>query len=300
VSPYATVSPASGAAQNFSGPVSYTVTAQDKTTAVYTVTVTVTPNHENAITGFTINGTPGTIDQATKTIAFTFPYGTDVSGLAPLITVSPDAAVSPASGAAQNFSGPVSYTVTAQDKTTAVYTVTVTVTPNHENAITGFSVNGTEGTIDEAAKTVVLNLPYGANVSSLAPVITVSPDATVSPASGAAQNFSGPVIYTVTAQNGDTQDYAVTVYVAGGADTGVVPPPAFPADIGITQSGNTLSASSGFTDYQWYVDDIPRAAGADGTTLTLTPAVYGAGKHRVRVIAYQAGVPYSAELLITL
>jgi hypothetical protein len=54
-------------------------------------------------------------------------YGTNVTSLSPTITVSPFAGIVPASGVSQNFSAPVQYTVTAQDGTQKVWTVTVTI-----------------------------------------------------------------------------------------------------------------------------------------------------------------------------
>jgi hypothetical protein len=61
-----------------------------------------------------------------NTIEVTVPFGTVVTALTPTIVHS-GASISPASGAAQNFTSPVVYTVTAQDGTTKAYTVTVTV-----------------------------------------------------------------------------------------------------------------------------------------------------------------------------
>ncbi len=60
-------------------------------------------------------------------IAATLPFDTDVTALAPTIAISAEATVSPASGAAQDFSAPVTYTVTAEDESTQAYTVTVTL-----------------------------------------------------------------------------------------------------------------------------------------------------------------------------
>lgn len=90
-----------------------------------------------AIIGFELNGiTPavtGTVDESTKTIALTVPYGTDVAALAPTITHT-GASVSPASDAAQDFTNPVTYTVTAADDSMQQYTVTVTAAaPDTDN-----------------------------------------------------------------------------------------------------------------------------------------------------------------------
>ncbi len=66
------------------------------------------------------------INEGAKTIALTVPFGTDVTALVPTI-VHTGVSVSPASGAAQDFTSPVTYTVTAEDTSTQVYLVTVTV-----------------------------------------------------------------------------------------------------------------------------------------------------------------------------
>jgi len=76
------------------------------------------------VTAFSLGGVVGTIDEVGKTITITMPYGTDVTALTPLITVT-GASVNPASGDPQDFSAPVDYTVTADDGSTEVYTVTV-------------------------------------------------------------------------------------------------------------------------------------------------------------------------------
>jgi hypothetical protein len=68
----------------------------------------------------------GVVDEAGKTVAITVPFGTDVTGLVPTITISPDASISPNTGVAEDFSEPVTYTVTAEDLTPEEYVVTVT------------------------------------------------------------------------------------------------------------------------------------------------------------------------------
>ncbi|MFA7216026.1 MAG: InlB B-repeat-containing protein, partial [Bacillota bacterium] len=71
----------------------------------------------------------GTVDSTADTVAISTPAGTDVTGLTPAIVLTDsNASVSPSSGTAQDFSSPVTYTVTAEDGTTTrTYTVTVTV-----------------------------------------------------------------------------------------------------------------------------------------------------------------------------
>lgn len=68
-------------------------------------------------------------------------------------------------------------------------------------------------TIDAAAKTVIATLPAGTDATKLVPTITVSDKAAISPASNVAQDFSKPVTYTVTAEDGSTQGYIVNIKV---------------------------------------------------------------------------------------
>jgi len=70
------------------------------------------------------------------------------------------------------------------------------------------------GTIDETSHTITLNVPYNTDVKNLPTSMVISPAATVSPASGAPQDFENPVTYTVTAEDGSVQDYKVQVVVA--------------------------------------------------------------------------------------
>src|SRR5664280_1177929 len=87
------------------------------------------PTALKAITSFQFAGlTPavvGSINEVTKTIALTVPYGTVVTALVPTIAVSALAAVGPFSGVTADFTLPVTYTVLAEDSSTQAYVVTV-------------------------------------------------------------------------------------------------------------------------------------------------------------------------------
>ena len=68
--------------------------------------------------------------------------------------------------------------------------------------------------INESDSTISATVPYGTSITELTPSITVSPSAVVSPGSGVAKNFSSPVVYTVTAQDGSSRTYTVSIQVA--------------------------------------------------------------------------------------
>ena len=81
--------------------------------------------------------------------------------------------------------------------------------------IGAFVVNGVSGTVDNTTGTITVTLPNGTDLTSLAPVITISGAKSISPASGATVDLSSPVTYTLTLEDGTTKTYTVRAYVEG-------------------------------------------------------------------------------------
>lgn len=152
-----------------------------------------------------------------KTITVTIPYATDWNTLKSSYTISYDATIAMLNGEGFEHSEttPIQYTVTAENgKDQRTYSVIVKkVPPATGNEIESFYCGSLEGTIDNDAKTITLELPEG-STKRFAPQITISEFAVVEPASGVLQDFTEPVPYTVTAQNGDTRTYKVIVTVS--------------------------------------------------------------------------------------
>jgi len=67
------------------------------------------------------------------------------------------------------------------------------------------------GTINEENRTVEFILPFGSDITAVIPQITISEDATLLPESGVVQDFTNPVIYTVTAADGSESRYTITI-----------------------------------------------------------------------------------------
>jgi len=83
--------------------------------------------------------------------------------------------------------------------------------------ISTFKINGTPAVIDQTAKTITLQMPYGTDISS------VTPDVSITSASGftpsGAQNFSlGPINYAVT-DGTNTTNYTVNITAKTAPDT---------------------------------------------------------------------------------
>ncbi|MCR1024374.1 DUF5011 domain-containing protein [Cellulophaga baltica] len=85
-----------------------------------------------------------------------------------------------------------------------------------EKEITSFIVNGIPGTI--TGTTIDVVLPEGTDLTALAPVI-IHTGANISPESETSQDFSSPVIYTVTAQDETIQAYTVNCSIINPVDT---------------------------------------------------------------------------------
>ena len=174
---------------------------------------------ERFILEFKVDSVYGTVDEDNKMVRLDFPAGTDVTHLTPTIIISNYATIEPKSGVTQDFTNPVYYTVTAMSGATAQYMVEAIVhdADNEKNILSfRFDALDEDGIIDEVARRISFVLPAETDVTQLVPTIEVSEGATVEPASGVAQDFTNPVTYTVTAQNGTTVAYTVMVIVEGG------------------------------------------------------------------------------------
>ncbi|TRX52198.1 DUF4623 domain-containing protein [Fulvivirga sp. M361] len=79
----------------------------------------------------------------------------------------------------------------------------------------GCAGGNVSGEINEGNFTVRATVPFGTDVTALAPVIAISEKATIQPASETAQDFTTPVNYTITAEDGSTQVWIVIVEIAG-------------------------------------------------------------------------------------
>lgn len=212
----ATVDPASGSAVDFStGPVIFTIT-NNGVSREYTATVAAFG--DPMIMTFSIGDNVGVIDQANGTIAITVGSEENIKALAPQYTIPGGTTSNPASGVAQDFTSPVKYTITSNDGFTGKsYFVTVTqlAAPIINSFATSEDVCAITGIINNDESTISLILPAGSNLTSIAPVITINDELTVSPASGVAQDFSnGSIKYTVTNLEGLIKEYQVTATAA--------------------------------------------------------------------------------------
>jgi hypothetical protein len=191
-----------------------------------------------ALTSFTFEATknPGVL---TKDYAATYndnngkwevgplPAGTNVKALVATFAISAKASAAVGSTAqvsgttANDFSSEVKYTITAEDGSTASYTVAVSVTV----AATGKDMSAYSLMIGSDLKAATINgtaisliVAHGTDVTALKATFivssakaTVKVGATTQVSAETANDFTNPVSYVVTAEDQSTQTYTVTV-----------------------------------------------------------------------------------------
>ena len=223
-------------ANNFSSPVVYTVVAEDGSTQNFTVSILSTDKalitfsfvkaDNSSLTEDCIGVLIGT------TINVLVSSGADLTALKASYTASPKVVIKVGDTVQQskvtlnNFTQAVVYTVIAEDGSKQEYNVNVTKKSSAKALLT-FGLNKAEntqlsdnytGTISGSVVSVVV--PYNTNLSSFKATFTNSPKSTVKVGNTEQQdkvsvnNFSNPIIYTVTAEDGSTMNYTVTVTCA--------------------------------------------------------------------------------------
>jgi hypothetical protein len=202
-----------------------------------------------------------------------------------------------------------------------------------ENKITAFKIGEISAAIFEVDQAIRITVVEGTDLQALKPVITISADATVSPASEEAADFRYPVPYTVTAENGVTRTYTVNVYVEAKPEAGTasieigwpnaadkqpviygLPEKAaqtdpdiklsvrgnnnLPKEIVISAGGRDGSVSVYDDRITWYVDGS--AYGEYVNIITLYAEKYTLQKpHYITFIGTKDGVEYSATITFT-
>ena len=171
---------------------------------------------------------PAVIDDEDETILVELPFGETKNSLIANFTTSDGASVlngesvlTSGSGAI-DFTNPVTLTCLSRDESVSLdYVTTVTILENSEAQLLTFAIGAVTATIDEEAKTVTAELPFGSNLASQIATFTMSANATaqvgVTPITSAvtAVNYSAPVNLAIKSEDEVTTNiYIVTLTVA--------------------------------------------------------------------------------------
>ena len=190
--------------------ITVTVTAENGDVATYTVLVKYPDITDATLATFTING-----EAVANGDEIALDYGVDAVEVVAL--ANSELATVEIEGGSDLVSGAntVTVTVTAGDgEANATYTVTLNVAYNNDTSLATFQVNGTDV---EDGGSIDLD-PYTTEVEVTAE--PTDPDATVDISGNTdLQTGSNTLVVTVTAANGDTQEYTVSLNVAVSTDT---------------------------------------------------------------------------------
>ena len=189
----------------------------------------------------------GTVDMETKILTATLPYGVDVSALIPSFIVAEGAKVLSPLGV-QDFTNPIEYKIQAADESVFIYTCMAELSTGSGKFMKTFVVDGNEGIVDDADNTVTGKVNYGKFWDNVTPTITVADGATVSPKSGVAQDFTNPIEYTVTTDDGFVKKYLITVG-------------------GTAIEGKFADGHDGYTIVNYWPEDIETAWASNSCTL---------------------------------
>jgi hypothetical protein len=177
-------------------------------------------------------------------------------------------------------------------------------TISDEKDITSFRIGELEGVI--SGQTITVTVPYGTDLTSLTPVIEFT-GKSISPASGTAQDFSNPVTYRVTADDGSVRDYTVTAQFADGKPSVTIAFEAFTSETVDLTADSTSDISRAAKDtlqislagidgpIRWFINGDEQSE--TGGAITIAAADYPIGIHRVTALAYKDEVPYADEVI---
>ncbi|QXP52980.1 PKD domain-containing protein [Cellulophaga sp. HaHa_2_1] len=158
-----------------------------------------------------------------------------------------------------------------------------------EKEITSFIVNGVEGT--KVGTDITIELPEGTDLTTLSPII-IHNGASISPESETSQDFTNPVIYTVTAQDQTIQTYTVNVTVpsANHAPTAIatsdVTSGAPSLDVQFTGDTSMDPDTGEVLTYAWDFGD-----GSTATTANPSHSFTTAGTYTVTLTVTDDGTP---------
>ena len=210
---------------DFDSVIDYTITSEDGNTKVYKLTIIKVDNSENEIITFNVSAVESLyvsaeVDHVANIINLNIPFTFNLTSLVVSATISPFSQISPALDNKFDFTKDVKFTVIAENGEEREYSVLVVRDENEENYITSFEFPTPEGSniaaeyIDDENNLIRIEVPYGFDLTELAPQIEISENATINPDATLERNFQIPVTYDVVSEKGVIKTYTVSTTIA--------------------------------------------------------------------------------------
>ncbi|WP_413666659.1 PQQ-binding-like beta-propeller repeat protein [Mucilaginibacter sp. Mucisp86] len=170
-----------------------------------------------------ISGNPSVLEDihiGDDTVSINISPGVSLSDITPTISFV-GKSISPSTTSSEDFTKPVRYTITAQDGSTKTYVVSVrffsstkSITSFVFKAVDNPGILSKDVTATIKNDSIVAMVPPGTDLSKLVPDIAYNSHV-MSPVSKQAQDFSGTVNYTLTAEDLSSVTYKVFTGAAG-------------------------------------------------------------------------------------
>lgn len=154
----------------------------------------------------------GEIDHSAKKINAKIPRSGNLNNLKPTVTFTEGATLNPPSGYAYDFSQPLGFTV-KKDNKQVTYIVSIGYEASSENQLNSvkFPELFRQGTF--SGQNILLEVPYGTDLTAVLIELSISPFASVEPASGSRVNLSQPLTIAVTSESGQTNEFILSTTV---------------------------------------------------------------------------------------
>ena len=174
-------------------------------------------SNENEILAFDFDGAENVIiDNENHTVTCNVPYSWNLDNVTPFIQISDNATISPEIGTAIDLNDPFVYTVTSESGMTQDWTIIVNRNVAIAEAeILSFAFEGMLSVdINSGNATVDATISRMFDVESITPEIEISYLASINHSNGMSYNFSEPVAFVVTAEDGTVKEWTVNISYA--------------------------------------------------------------------------------------
>ena len=198
---------------------------------------------EAKINAFQANGIDGIIDEQKQTITIYAPWSASLNSMTTSLSLPEGATSVPKAAANVDLSSGAKYRI-FNGNLYWDYTVTAQY-PKIEN----FAIGKYKATIDHSTGKISVKYPKGESLTALTPTFSTTPNATVSPASGAAQNFTQSVTYTMN-YRGESFTYNVEIIPTNFAAI---------AFVGTANSASAIANEDEKAAYAWLVENYDTA-----------------------------------------
>jgi hypothetical protein len=159
------------------------------------------------------------IDSIRNSITLTVPFGTPLNQIIPEIELSPKSTISPSENTILDFSKTLIFKVLAEDGSSINYNFNAIIETqkNTEKFIktAKLIIENQEfnATIDSLKKAINFLVPMRTNIKSLSPIIEISNKSSLIPVSGSSHDFTSPITYTITAEDGSKSEYTFSIKI---------------------------------------------------------------------------------------